>query len=149
MLESSSNYVANQVSSQSVAGAGAPASLSKSIAAADRFLAAHPELAGIHVVEGSGISYENRGTGRAMAALLAMFEANAHLLKSAHGTRHKTGTLRIVATVVGYLQTSRHGTVRYVIALNGNGHEKRWKIVQMLEPGCKTRGLETSETARP
>ena len=92
-------------------------------------------MADLQVVEGSGIAYENRVTGRAMAALLKMFEPHEGLLKFAHGTRHKTGTLRAVATLAGYLQTARHGKVRYVIKLDGAGQAKRWRILDMLKRG--------------
>lgn len=136
MLGSSSNYVANQVFlAVGARAAGPPATLDKSVAAASRFLASRPQLAGLYVVEGSGIAYENRATGRAMAALLKMFAPYERLLKLAQGTRHKTGTLRVVSTLAGYLQTKKHGTVRYVIAVAGNGQAKRWQIVQMLKRG--------------
>jgi D-alanyl-D-alanine carboxypeptidase/D-alanyl-D-alanine-endopeptidase (penicillin-binding protein 4) len=136
MLDSSSNYVANQVFlAAGVAASGSPASLDKSVLAAERFLAAHPQLAGMQVVEGSGIAYENRMTAPAMAALLKMFEPHEGLLKFAQGTRHKTGTLRAVATLAGYLHTAQHGKVRYVIALNGRGQTKRWQIVETLKRG--------------
>jgi D-alanyl-D-alanine carboxypeptidase len=64
-----------------------------------------------------------------------MFEPHEHLLKVAQGSRHKTGTLRVVATLAGYLDTKKNGKVRYVIALNGRGQAKRWQIVEMLERG--------------
>lgn len=135
LLSSSNNYIANQVFLAIGAAAGAPARLGKSVEAARRFIAATPELAGLHVVEGSGIAYENRATARSIAALLERFEPYMHLLKSAQGTRHKTGTLRAVATLAGYLETKNHGTVRYVIALDGRGQARRWQIVQMLKRG--------------
>ncbi len=136
MLESSNNYIANQVFlAVGVAANGAPAGLAKSVAAADQFVLTHPQLAGLHVVEGSGIAYENRMTGRSMAALLKMFEPHERLLKFARGTRHKTGTLRVIATLAGYLDTKKHGRVRYVIALNGRGQAKRWQIMETLKRG--------------
>jgi D-alanyl-D-alanine carboxypeptidase/D-alanyl-D-alanine-endopeptidase (penicillin-binding protein 4) len=136
MLETSNNYVANQIFLASgAAAAGAPASLSKSAAVARDFIGANPQLAGLQVVEGSGIAYENRVTGRAMAALLEMFAPYKALLKVDKGTAHKTGTLRTTATLAGYLDTSRHGTVRYVIALDGKGQARRWRIVERLQRG--------------
>lgn len=136
MLGSSSNYVANQVLlAVGAHSAGPPATLSKGVAAANRFLAANPQLAGLHLVEGSGIAYENRATGRSMAAVLKIFEPYEGLLKLAQGTRHKTGTLRVVSTLAGYLHTKKHGTVRFVIALAGNGQAKRWQILEMLKRG--------------
>jgi D-alanyl-D-alanine carboxypeptidase/D-alanyl-D-alanine-endopeptidase (penicillin-binding protein 4) len=136
MLKTSNNYVANQIFLASgAAAAGAPASLGRSAAVARRFIEAHPQLGGLVVVEGSGIAYENQATGHAMVALLDMFEPYQELLKVAEGTRHKTGTLRTTATLAGYLDTANHGTVRYVIALDGKGQARRWQIVEMLKRG--------------
>lgn len=136
LLRTSSNYVANQIFlAVGAAAYGPPASVEKSVAAARRYIAAHPGLEGLHVVEGSGLAYENRATGRSVSALLKLFEPHAHLLKLEQSTRHKTGTLRTSATLAGYLKTARHGTVRYVIALGGGGQARRWQIVDMMKRG--------------
>lgn len=133
MLESSNNFVANQIFlALGAAVEGPPASLEKSVRVARRYVEAHPELAGISVVEGSGIAYENRATGAAMTALLRRFAPWRNLLRERLGSAHKTGTLKAVATLVGYLDTSRHGTVRYAIALPGGGHTRRWEVVEAL-----------------
>ena len=136
MLKTSNNYVANQIFlAIGAAAGGPPASLGRSATIARRFIEAHPSLAGLVVVEGSGIAYENHATGRAMAALLEMFEPYKELLKVTAGTRHKTGTLQTTATLTGYLDTAEHGTVRYVIALDGSGQQRRWQIVERLKQG--------------
>jgi D-alanyl-D-alanine carboxypeptidase/D-alanyl-D-alanine-endopeptidase (penicillin-binding protein 4) len=133
MLESSNNFVANQIFlALGAAVEGPPASLEKSVRVARRYVEAHPELAGISVVEGSGIAYENRATGPAMTALLRRFAPWRELLHERLGTAHKTGTLKAVATLVGYLDTQHHGTVRYSIALPGGGHARRWQVVEAL-----------------
>jgi D-alanyl-D-alanine carboxypeptidase/D-alanyl-D-alanine-endopeptidase (penicillin-binding protein 4) len=133
MLRYSTNFTANQVLlAVGAAVEGPPASLKKSISVAERFVATHPELAGLRIVEGSGISYDNRATAPALAALLDLFSPHQHLLKEERGTRHKTGTLKSVASLIGYLDSATHGTVRYVIALDGDGRERRWKIVDLL-----------------
>ncbi len=133
MLESSNNFIANQIFlAVGAAAEGAPASLAKSVRVAQRYLARHPDLAGIEVVEGSGIAYENRATGPAMTALLRRFEPHRELLRERLGTAHKTGTLKAVATLIGYVDTEDHGTVRYAIALPGSGQHRRWKVVEAL-----------------
>jgi D-alanyl-D-alanine carboxypeptidase/D-alanyl-D-alanine-endopeptidase (penicillin-binding protein 4) len=133
MLHYSNNYIANQLFlALGAAAEGAPASLDKSQKVAARYIAAHPALAGLHVVEGSGISYDNRTTASALAAVLELFEPYKDLLRSDEGTLHKTGTLHSVRSLVGYLDTHSHGTVRYVIALGGDGHTRRWRIVDLL-----------------
>jgi len=134
MLAASNNFIANQVFLAAGAAAeGPPASLAKSVRVGERFIAAHPELRGLKVVEGSGIAYENRATGPAMVGLLKRFMPYQHLLLERHGSPHKTGTLKAVATLTGYIDSRRHGTVRYAIAIPGGGHTRRWQVVEALK----------------
>jgi D-alanyl-D-alanine carboxypeptidase/D-alanyl-D-alanine-endopeptidase (penicillin-binding protein 4) len=133
MLYYSNNYIANQVFlAVGAAAEGAPASLAKSVRVATRWIAEHPELAGISVTEGSGISYDNRATAAAMLAALRIFVPYKGLLREKNGTRHKTGTLTITKSVVGYLDTQSHGTVRYVISLDGGRSQARWDIIESI-----------------
>ena len=134
MLFYSNNYIANQVFlAVGAAVSGAPANLDKSVAVADAYVAAHPELAGIQMVEGSGISYKNQATSAAFAAALDLFEPHKALLRVRHDSPHKTGTLKVTKSVVGYAETQTHGTVRYVVSLDGGGSQRRWDIVQALQ----------------
>jgi len=136
MLASSNNFIANQVFlAVGAAALGAPASLEKSVRFADRYIAARPDLRGISIVEGSGLAYENRVTGPAMASLLTRFSPYRELLKQSHGSHHKTGTLRSVTSLAGYFDSTRHGTVRYALALPGGAHERRWQVVRTLREG--------------
>jgi len=134
MLYYSNNYIANQVFlAVGAAVKGAPANLDKSVEVANAYIAAHPELTGIEMVEGSGISYKNQATSAAFAAALALFEPHKALLRVRHESAHKTGTLKVTKSVVGYAQTREHGEVRYVVSLDGNGSQRRWDIVQALQ----------------
>jgi len=133
MLYYSNNYIANQVFLALGASAdGAPASLAKSVKVAQAFFASNPGLSGISMVEGSGISYANKATAQAFAAALNLFAPHKDLLRVKHDSSHKTGTLKITKSVVGYAQTKEHGLVRYVISLGGSGSQRRWDIVQAL-----------------
>lgn len=137
LLEVSNNFVANQVFlAVGAAAFGAPASLAKSRRAAARLIAKYPQLAAMKVVEGSGIAYENQVTAGAMTALLRLFEPYRVLLKSDHGTAHKTGTLRTIATVAGYLDRPA-GVIRYVVAVPGDRAEQRWRIVDWLRESLR------------
>jgi D-alanyl-D-alanine carboxypeptidase/D-alanyl-D-alanine-endopeptidase (penicillin-binding protein 4) len=134
LLYYSNNYIANQVFlAVGAAHSGAPASLSKSIAAFRDFVAKHPDLDGLVMTEGSGISYDNRATASAMISALALFEPHRHRLRSKGGTDNKTGTLTVTRSVAGYLDTSSHGTVRFVISLDGRGSARRWKIIDAMK----------------
>lgn len=133
LLDHSNNFVANQVFlAVGAATNGGPASLQKSTAVARSFLAGHPQLTGIEVVEGSGLSYDNHATAPAMTALLALFAPYRDLLKERDGVRHKTGTLQVTRSVVGYLDTAQHGTVRFVVSLDGSGADRRAQIIGAL-----------------
>jgi len=133
MLLDSSNYIANQIFLVLGArAAGPPASLAKSIAVADAFLAAHPEMRGITVTEGSGLSYDNQVTARAMAALLKEFAPYRSLLHQQDGVACKTGTLQVTRTLVGYVDTPAYGTVRFVLRLDGDSGDRRWKVMERL-----------------
>jgi len=138
MLAVSNNFVANQLFLTIGAAAfGPPATLEKSRRAAQQLLTRHPELAGLRIVEGSGIAYQNSVTPAAMIALLRLFEPYRLLLKEERGSRHKTGTLKAVATLAGYLETEKHGRVRYVIALPGGTPEQRWRVLAHLQSNLK------------
>ncbi len=133
MLYHSNNYVANQVFlAVGAAAAGPPATLAKSVAVANRFIAAHPGLRGMVVTEGAGLSYENRVTPPEMTALLSLFAPYKDLLRQKYDTPSKTGSLAVVHTLIGYLDTARHGTVRFVVRLDGNRPDYRPQIVGLL-----------------
>ena len=134
MLLGSNNYIANQVFLETGAHRmGGPVSLEKSLKVASEMLAKHSLSDGIHIEEGSGISRNNRFTARGLAKLLHHFAPHAGLLRQGrNGTRYKTGTLSGVKTLAGYVQTSRHGLVRFVISLTGNTGRLRHHILRAI-----------------
>ena len=133
MLYYSNNYIANQVFlAVGAASQGAPASLSKSVAAAGDWLQKNPGLGGFTMMEGSGIAYGNEATAKAFVGALRLLEPHRDLLRVRHGSPSKTGTLKVTKTLVGYLDTKDRGRLRYVISLDGGGAEKRWEIVKRL-----------------
>ena len=134
LLYYSNNYIANQVFlAVGAAHSGAPASLSKSVAAAREFIEERRELSGLVMTEGSGISYENRTTAGAMIAALGLFAPHRKLLRVRQDSDSKTGTLSVTRSVAGYIDTKEHGTVRYVISLDRSGSWRRWKIVEAMQ----------------
>ena len=137
MLVGSNNYIANQVFLEIGAHKlGAPASLDKSLKVAGEILRANNLADGIHLVEGSGISPENKFTARGMAGVLHRFAPHAKLMKrSKAGSRYKTGSISGVRTLAGYAVTSKHGTVRFVIALGGGSGKLRFRLLREIEKG--------------
>jgi D-alanyl-D-alanine carboxypeptidase/D-alanyl-D-alanine-endopeptidase (penicillin-binding protein 4) len=132
LLRASNNFIANQVFLEIGAHRlGGPASLQKSLKVANGMLAAHGLADAIHLEEGSGISRDNRFTAQGLAKVLELFAPYAGLLRGHDGGMNKTGSLDGVRTLAGYADTSRHGRVRFVIALTGND-EMRFKLLRAI-----------------
>lgn len=133
LLLGSNNYVANQVFLE-VGGhrLGGPVGLEKSLRVANELLARHGLAEAIRLEEGSGISRGNRFTARGLVRLLHLFEPHAALLKKGDGARYKTGTFSGVSTLAGYADTSRHGRVRFVIALTGREGANRFRLLRAI-----------------
>lgn len=135
MLIGSNNYIANQLFLESGAQKhGGPVDLEKSRKALDELLQARGLSGEIQLVEGSGISRENRMTAQGLAALLDEFAPHAEWLKrTKRGSRYKTGTLDDVSTLAGYARTQEHGMVRFVVALPGGTGRLRFTILNAIE----------------
>ncbi len=145
MLKASNNYTANQVFLEIGAHRfGGPVSLDKSLKVANEMLAAQGLSNDIHIVEGSGISRDNRFTARGLAKVLELFAPNADLLHGHDGGLNKTGTMDGVRTLTGFADTASHGRVRFVIALTHNDEtpaktegkeEPRYKVLHTIAAG--------------
>ncbi|MFK8034694.1 MAG: D-alanyl-D-alanine carboxypeptidase/D-alanyl-D-alanine-endopeptidase, partial [Hyphomicrobiales bacterium] len=135
MLLGSNNYITNQVFLEIGAHRlGGPVSLKKSLQEARKILAKHGLVKSIRLVEGSGISRENKFTAGGLAKLLHQFAPHANLLrKTKAGSRYKTGSLSDVRTLAGYAQTSKHGMVRFVISLGGRTGKLRFRLLRAIE----------------
>jgi serine-type D-Ala-D-Ala carboxypeptidase/endopeptidase (penicillin-binding protein 4) len=75
-------------------------------------------LDGIKVVEGSGISRENRISAREMKTILDHLKPHRHLLKQSGDVSFKTGTLSGIHTRVGYIERSPGKIYTFVVLLN-------------------------------
>jgi serine-type D-Ala-D-Ala carboxypeptidase/endopeptidase (penicillin-binding protein 4) len=134
LLRASNNYVANQVFLE-IGGRrlGGPVSLEKSLQVANGMLAEHGLAEDIHLEEGSGISRNNHFTARGLAKVLELFAAHANLLHGHDGGMNKTGTLEGVSTLAGFVDTSSHGRVRFVISLASNDDEMRFRVLRAIK----------------
>jgi serine-type D-Ala-D-Ala carboxypeptidase/endopeptidase (penicillin-binding protein 4) len=134
LLHGSNNFVANQIFLEMGAKSlGGPVSLEKSIAVARKALTTQDLADAIQLEEGSGLSRGNRFTARGLAKVLSLFAAHMDLLESGKGASYKTGTLEGVRTLAGYLNSSKHGAVRFVIALKGNNGAMRFELLKAIE----------------
>ena len=133
VCSSARTYIANQVFLE-IGGhrLGGPVSLEKSLQVANEMLAKHGLAESIQLEEGSGISRGNRFTARGLAQLLHLFEPHATLLRRGDGARFKTGTFSGVRTLAGYADTSKHGRVRFVIALTSNDGAMRFRLLKAI-----------------
>jgi serine-type D-Ala-D-Ala carboxypeptidase/endopeptidase (penicillin-binding protein 4) len=133
LLRDSNNYIANQVFLE-IGGhrLGGPVGLKKSLQVANEMLARHGLADSIQLEEGSGISRGNRFTARGLSQVLHLFEPHATLLRRGDGAYFKTGTFSGVRTLAGYADTSKHGRVRFVIALTGNDGEMRFRLLKAI-----------------
>jgi len=133
LLLGSNNYIANQVFLE-IGGThlGGPVSLEKSLQVANETLVRHGLAGSIRLEEGSGISRGNRFTARGLAQLLHLFEPHASLFRRGEGARFKTGTFSGVSTLAGYADTSKHGRVRFVIALTSNDGGMRFRLLKAI-----------------
>jgi len=136
LLSGSNNYIANQVFLEIGAHRmGGAVSLEKSRQVAREILAAHDLARAIQLEEGSGISRGNRFTARGLAKVLSLFAPHAALLDSRKGSSYKTGTLEDVRTLAGYVSSSSHGQMRFVIALKSNNGAMRFQLLRAIEAG--------------
>jgi D-alanyl-D-alanine carboxypeptidase/D-alanyl-D-alanine-endopeptidase (penicillin-binding protein 4) len=134
LMTSSNNYIANQVFLEIGAHKlGAPVSLDKSLKVLDEALAAQGLTNDIHLLEGSGISRDDRFTARGLAKILALFVPNARLLRGHDGGLDKTGTMDGVRTLAGYADSKKHGRLRFVISAPGNDGALRFRLLKLLE----------------
>ncbi|HEX2250359.1 MAG TPA: D-alanyl-D-alanine carboxypeptidase/D-alanyl-D-alanine-endopeptidase [Gemmatimonadales bacterium] len=114
------------------------------------------KVGGLHLVDGSGLSYEDRATAATFVSYLAKFPGtpagrNFPQLLPSNGTgtlyrlagglpasgvvRAKTGTLGQVSSIVGYLGRPE-GTLLVSVIYNGNrpntARHEQWKLFRML-----------------
>jgi D-alanyl-D-alanine carboxypeptidase/D-alanyl-D-alanine-endopeptidase (penicillin-binding protein 4) len=134
LLLGSNNYIANQIFLE-IGGhrLGGPVGLDKSLRVANEMLAKHDLAESIHLEEGSGISRGNRFTARGLAQLLHLFEPHANLLRRGDRALFKTGSFSGVRTLAGYADTSKHGRVRFVIALKNNDGAMRFQLLKAIQ----------------
>ena len=69
--------------------------------------------------------------------MLELFAPHADLLRGHDGGLNKSGTLEGVRTLAGFADTSSHGRVRFVISLESDDGEMRFRLLRAIESGLK------------
>ena len=134
LLKYSNNFIANQLFlSIGAREKGAPATMAKGKAVFEQYIReklAIPESQLI-MVEGSGISRENRVSGTVMLSIMERFRPNVELLSLKNGHPVKSGTLHGVNNYAGYFSTAS-GLRPFVIILNQK-KANRDAVMKLLE----------------
>jgi len=119
LLEHSNNFTTNQLFITSgIAALGPPGNLENGVAAALEYTANVLQIKEMSIVEGSGISRQNKVTARHMLRVLDKFKPHHRLMRRKGREFYKTGTLNGVSTRAGYIASEDGGLYRYVIMFN-------------------------------
>ena len=133
LLEYSNNYMANQLLLAAGAAAyGPPATLDKGLKALRGYCRNKLGLKGFTIVEGSGLSRQNRLSARMFAAILSAFKPYYHLMPQNGRVYAKTGTLDGIRTRAGYIKSESKGLFPFVVLLNSPGKHAD-AIVEQIE----------------
>ncbi len=134
LLEFSNNFTTNQLLiACGIKKFGPPGNLPNGIAALKEFAAANLQIHDLTIVEGSGISRQNRISARQMMRVLNRFESHRYLLQQKGRDHYKTGTLYGINTRAGYIESSFGGFYRYVVMINTPGKSTRPVMRRLLQ----------------
>ncbi len=124
LLEYSNNFMANQLLLAVGASVhGPPATIEKGVRALRAYAQKQLGLEDLQVVEGSGISRQNRLSAQTFARVLEDFAPYHDLLPRNGRVYAKTGTLHGIRTLAGYINSQEKELYRFVIFLNTAGRK--------------------------
>jgi len=143
MLHSSSNFMANQIFLALGASVyGPPGNLAKGVRATQAYAKRELGLTHIRIVEGSGLSRENRLSAYDMLAVLEKFKPYKDLLKGHDHVRYKTGSLNGIRARAGYIESDRFGPCAFAVFFNRKGSNPQAMV------RCLKRAVENRKTPR-
>jgi serine-type D-Ala-D-Ala carboxypeptidase/endopeptidase (penicillin-binding protein 4) len=122
LLEHSNNFMANQL--LIAAGAklyGSPGTLDKGILVAKDYAKKMLNVKDLCIIEGSGISRQNRISANSLHKILEKFEPYHKLMHKSGREFYKTGTLDGISTRAGYIRNEKGGLYRFVVLINTQG----------------------------
>lgn len=133
LMEFSNNFIANQVLLATGAQVfGSPGNLAKGVKAATLYVSTDlkifPEL-----VEGSGISRNNKISPESMEKALRAFEPYRYLMRSDGKQWYKTGTLTGISTRAGYIEGKDGHVYRFVVMMNTSGKSAESVVSTLLQ----------------
>ena len=133
LLEHSNNFTTNQLLIATGAKIiGSPGTLAKGVAIASDYAKEMLDIENMTIVEGSGISRDNRVSAVQMVQVLQEFLPYYYLMRREGREFFKTGTLYGISTRAGYIKRTNGEFYRYVIMLNAPGKSTDSLILRLL-----------------
>jgi D-alanyl-D-alanine carboxypeptidase/D-alanyl-D-alanine-endopeptidase (penicillin-binding protein 4) len=90
------------------------------------------DIEDMSIVEGSGISRDNKVSAAQMDQVLQEFLPYHNLMRREGREYYKTGTLHGISTRAGYIESADGGLYRYVIMLNSPDISTDFLILRLL-----------------
>ena len=133
LLEHSNNFMTNQLLIATGAKIiGSPGTLEKGVTIATDYAKELLGLADITIVEGSGISRDNKVSAAQMDRVLQEFLPYHYYMRRSGREYYKTGTLYGISTRAGYIRRTSGQLCRYVIMLNTPGKSTEPLALRLL-----------------
>lgn len=122
LLEYSNNFMANQLLiSTGATQYGPPGSLEKGVRALNAYAKYKLNIDAINIIEGSGISKDNKISANNMMHVLLRFKPYSYLLRYDKSEYYKTGTLNGIRTRAGYIETEDNKLYPFIVLMNTPG----------------------------
>jgi len=133
LLEHSNNFTTNQLLIATGAEIiGSPGTLSKGVTIARDYAKNMLDIDDMSIVEGSGISRDNKVSAAQMDRVLQEFLPYHYLMRREGREYYKTGTLHGISTRAGYIKSAHGGLYRYVIMFNSPNKSAESLILRLL-----------------
>ncbi len=133
LLEHSNNFTTNQLLIATGAEIiGSPGTLAKGVTIARDYAKNMLDIEDMSIVEGSGISRDNKVSAAQMDQVLQEFLPYHYLMRREGREYYKTGTLHGISTRAGYIKSAQGGFYRYVIMFNSPNKSTDSLILNLL-----------------
>jgi len=138
LLEYSNNFIANQLLiTIGIKAGAAPGNLAMGSCAVMKYAINYLGVKKLTMVEGSGISRENRLSAMDMIKVLQAFLPYRHLMRRNGNIICKTGTLSGISTRAGYYESKDGQVLLFVVMLNSPPARSAGVIVNIIEKCIK------------
>ncbi len=132
LLEYSNNFIANQLLiAAGTKSYGPPGTLEKGIRAASAYAKNTLKIHNLTIMEGSGISRSNRISAKSLYKILNGFKPYHFLMRRWDRSFYKTGTLKGINTMAGYVENTKGELYCFVVLLNTPGKSTK-PIMEIL-----------------